>query len=301
MSIKIKASWTDNNVIIEGVRIYKSSASFDVNSRPAVYAEILDGSKFYEDLNVAEGQTYFYMLSCFLGEQEVFTECYEVQTSKPSARLTYVAGSIVKNAPSSASSAVSIAAYEPNQSTPDKIVIAIVSTQSAMSTPDGWTLLSSKLNTYVFWRRGGNPGLLRTFSVNSPSQLSVYMFLLQPSDTFTLVECVSLLSSKGTTAIDPAAPSPILPTAIDKYGYEIMLGKPQYAHVENSDGLVSDGYTMIATNMKPQKNGSAYHADLIIGGRARDRGEQVGGGVITQINAYQPSILFMQTIQICVT
>lgn len=79
MSIKIKTSWTDSNVIIEGVRIYKSSVNFDVSSRPAVYAEILDGSEFYEDLNVAEGQTYFYMLSCFLGEQEVFTECYEVK------------------------------------------------------------------------------------------------------------------------------------------------------------------------------------------------------------------------------
>lgn len=90
MSIKIKASWTDNNVIIEGVRIYKSSASFDVNSRPAVYAEILDGSDFYEDFDVTEGQTYFYMLSCFLGEQEVFTKCYEQRTSNNPVDISFI-------------------------------------------------------------------------------------------------------------------------------------------------------------------------------------------------------------------
>ncbi len=84
MSIKLEIGWTDSNVIIEGVRIYKSSALFDVGSRPAVYVEILDGSDLYEDFNVVEGQTYFYMLSCFLSDQEVFTECFEVKAEKPS-------------------------------------------------------------------------------------------------------------------------------------------------------------------------------------------------------------------------
>lgn len=81
MSIKLKIGWTDNNAIIEGVRIYKSSSLFDVNTLPAVHAEITDGSLFYEDFDVIEGQTYFYMLSCFLGDREVFTECYNVVAS----------------------------------------------------------------------------------------------------------------------------------------------------------------------------------------------------------------------------
>ena len=79
MSIKLKIGWANNNVIVEGVRIYKSLSSFNVDSRPSLYAEILDGSDLYEDFNVIEGQTYFYMLSCFLGDLEVFTNCYEVQ------------------------------------------------------------------------------------------------------------------------------------------------------------------------------------------------------------------------------
>ncbi|ENW90562.1 MULTISPECIES: hypothetical protein [Acinetobacter] len=77
-SIKLKMVWVDSNEIIEGVRIYKSASSFTSLSKPAVYAEILDGSDFYEDFNVEDGETYFYMLSCFLGDQEVFTECFEV-------------------------------------------------------------------------------------------------------------------------------------------------------------------------------------------------------------------------------
>lgn len=86
MSIKLKINWIDNNVIVDGVRIYKNSAIFDVNTLPAVYAEITDGSIFYEDLAVIEGQTYFYMMSCFLGEREVFTECFEVKIIKDTTK-----------------------------------------------------------------------------------------------------------------------------------------------------------------------------------------------------------------------
>ena len=78
-SVKIRTSWVDNNVILEGVRIYKKNQSFDVNALPPPLVEITAGSEFYEDFSVAYGQTYFYMLSCFLGDQEVFTECFEVE------------------------------------------------------------------------------------------------------------------------------------------------------------------------------------------------------------------------------
>lgn len=80
-SVKIRTSWTDGNVIIEGVRIYKKQQAFDASTRPQTFVEITDSSLFYEDFDVVENQTYFYMLSCFLGEQEVFTECYQVNAS----------------------------------------------------------------------------------------------------------------------------------------------------------------------------------------------------------------------------
>ncbi|WP_445346255.1 LamG domain-containing protein [Acinetobacter bohemicus] len=89
MSIKIKTSWTDSNVIIEGVRIYKSLTFFDVSNRPVPLVEIRDGAEFYEDFDVVVDQTYFYMLSCFMGEQEVLTECYEVKTKQPPRDLHF--------------------------------------------------------------------------------------------------------------------------------------------------------------------------------------------------------------------
>lgn len=82
MSVKIKINWDDLNVISEGVRIYKSASEFTSSSLPAVYTTVVYGVDEFEDLNVVENQTYFYMLSCFLGEQEVFTECFEVIASK---------------------------------------------------------------------------------------------------------------------------------------------------------------------------------------------------------------------------
>lgn len=80
-SIKIKTNWETDNIISDGVRIYKKTELFNSDNLPQPLVEITDGSEFYEDLDVIEGQTYYYMLSCFLGEQEVFTECIEVKTA----------------------------------------------------------------------------------------------------------------------------------------------------------------------------------------------------------------------------
>lgn len=299
MSVKIKINWDNENVVSESVRIYRADSAFTSAALPPILTEIVGDIYEYGDLDVVENQTYFYMLSTRLAEQEVFTECFKVVVAKPAVALEYIVGSIIKNGPTSGSTASSVSAFEPSSSNASNIVIAVVSTQTAMQTPDGWTLLSSRLNTYIFWRRGGNPGTLRSFSLSSSSQIGVYMFVLQPNGAYTTVECVSALSSKSTTAEDPTAPSPILTEPVSKRGYEIMLGKPQYAQQSGSTGTVSTGYTLIATHMYPTKVGDPYHTDLILGGRKRENGEQVGGGVITQINAYQPSILFMQTIQIC--
>lgn len=77
MSIKIKISWDDNNAVSEGVRIYRSDTEFTSSQLPAVIATV-PMLEEYEDFEVEEGRTYFYMLSCFMVDQEVFTECYEV-------------------------------------------------------------------------------------------------------------------------------------------------------------------------------------------------------------------------------
>ena len=92
MSVKIKITWDDLNVISEGVRIYKNASAFTSNSLPAVYATVAYGVAEFEDLDVVEKQTYFYMLSSFLDEQEVFTDCSEVNTESapPDPQLSTV-------------------------------------------------------------------------------------------------------------------------------------------------------------------------------------------------------------------
>lgn len=81
MSVKIKIKWDDLNAISEGARIYKSASAFTSGSLPAVYATVAYGVEEFEDLDIVENQTYFYMLSCVLGEQEVFTGCFEIEAA----------------------------------------------------------------------------------------------------------------------------------------------------------------------------------------------------------------------------
>ena len=78
MSVKIKINWDNENVVSESVRIYRADSAFTSNNLPPLLAEIVGDVYEYEDLSVIRDQTYFYMLSAKLGEQEVFTECFEI-------------------------------------------------------------------------------------------------------------------------------------------------------------------------------------------------------------------------------
>lgn len=80
MSIKIKIHWDNENAVFESVQIYRSDSIFTPANLPAVLEEIVGDVYEYEDLDISGDQTYFYMLSAKLGEREVFTECYKVET-----------------------------------------------------------------------------------------------------------------------------------------------------------------------------------------------------------------------------
>ena len=78
MSVKIKINWDNENVVSESVRIYRADSIFTPTSLPPLLTEIFGDIYEYEDTATIDGNTYFYMLSAKLGEQEVFTECFEV-------------------------------------------------------------------------------------------------------------------------------------------------------------------------------------------------------------------------------
>ena len=82
MSIKIKINWDNENVVSESVRIYRADSIFTPTSLPPLLTEIVGDVYEYEDLTTVENQTYFYMLSAKLGEQEVFTECYLIEATQ---------------------------------------------------------------------------------------------------------------------------------------------------------------------------------------------------------------------------
>lgn len=172
-SVKIRTSWTDDNVIIEGVRIYKKQQEFDVSTRPQPLVEVTDGSLFYEDFDVIEGNTYFYMLSCFLGEQEVFTECFEVEAKKPSPyHGVYLIGSSTDAAMlselSNALSTLPVDIYTKTWTNIDeipstaKIIIAAHFDYTQSDTMAGITKLLAKFNA-------GTPVLISTYSSSAPT------------------------------------------------------------------------------------------------------------------------------------
>lgn len=175
MSIKLKIGWTDNNVIIEGVRIYKSFTPFEVSTLPEVYTEILDGSLFYEDFDVIDGQTYFYMLSCFLSEREVFTECFEVIANiKPptayfigTSLLTEVAqdAELYRSALSSVGIGLEVVSWADLNSTSiresDVIIITSLDDRDEDLTPQTYSSL-------IEMHRRGVPVVLMAYAGNDP-------------------------------------------------------------------------------------------------------------------------------------
>lgn len=81
MSIKIKINWDNDNAVSELVRIYRADSLFTTATQVMLIATIVGDVYEYEDFDVIENQTYFYMLSVKLDAQEVFTECFEVKAS----------------------------------------------------------------------------------------------------------------------------------------------------------------------------------------------------------------------------
>lgn len=149
MPVKIKINWDNENVVSESVRIYRADSVFTRESLPPLLTEIFGDVYEYEDLGIIKGQTYFYMLSAKLGEQEVFTDCFSAST------LTDLTLSIVDKKMSYAStgtggiSEISIPAHNAG----DVILLFIErwgSDSSAANVPDGWTAIDATGELYRY-------------------------------------------------------------------------------------------------------------------------------------------------------
>ncbi len=300
MSVKIKINWDNENVVSESVRIYRADSKFTSNNLPPLLAEIVDDVYEYEDLTTVENQTYFYMLSCFLGEQEAFTECFEVLAQK---QISYVrlslTGGVYRNAGSGTTAVTNLQLYEPNGSSANNILIAVVSSFVTVTASAGWALLSNKNNVHVFWKKGTAQNASHIFTLASSSFAGGCMFLLQPSSAITTMECVSEMVSRSIASASTPAVSPVLTIPIDGNCFEIILCKINNLGGGDTDGSFSAGYQKIATQSYPSMINGTYQFNLLIGGSSKAKGSAIGGGSAFLTQGQYPNTLYTQTIQIC--
>lgn len=96
MSVKIKINWDNENVVSESVRIYRADSAFTSTSLPPLLTEIIGDVYEYEDLNIVENRQYFYMLSAKLGEQEVFSDCFNVSAENNEILVNFTTKNLTK-------------------------------------------------------------------------------------------------------------------------------------------------------------------------------------------------------------
>ena len=71
---RVILNWDDNNNIEIGHKIYRSNASMNVNSLPTPIATIGNNTTEYTDLDVIDGNQYYYTVSAYTPVDEAFSE-----------------------------------------------------------------------------------------------------------------------------------------------------------------------------------------------------------------------------------
>lgn len=293
MSVKIRTSWSDENIITQGVRIYKSNQNFTSATRPQPLIEITDGSLFYEDLHVVEGQTYFYMLSCFLGEQEVFTECYEVKVDLPPkvVELNFISSS-------QGYSAAAVSIYEGAHNVGD-VNIVLLATYSQLTMPDGYILLGSVGQMYVL----GKIFTSQTYSGSSVSANVDYgvaqSILLRPSspvaEIYADFKAGSYTRPEGGTIANVVMPTLDIPAQ----GLSFEFGFLRY-HNRNVNTVepitLSSKYTKYQSRLSSDTDGIGAALSF---GRKANYGDLMGGSTVT-IGSLPPSAVSFNMISMCI-
>ena len=70
--IGVKLTWVNPNDFGDGIKLYRSLTPFDQNNLPAVYKTLDIDTESYVDTDVDKDTTYYYMVSTFVGDRQVF-------------------------------------------------------------------------------------------------------------------------------------------------------------------------------------------------------------------------------------
>lgn len=90
--IKVKLSWKVPNLIEEGYRVYRSESPMDINDMPDAIIELPKNTTKYDDYNVIEGNFYYYRVSCFIPDYEVFSKEVMVEAKSWSDQIALLSG-----------------------------------------------------------------------------------------------------------------------------------------------------------------------------------------------------------------
>lgn len=276
-SVKIRTSWTDDNVIIEGVRIYKKQQAFDASTRPQPLVEITDSSLFYEDFDVVENQTYFYMLSCFLGEQEVFTECYSVVAEKASnAELSFidirrteqVAGNQLQaNIPPHLANDIIVVVV---QSWDDDVFIDGFDLGFSYSNP---TPSTNPMKTFVFHKIANADSTSDTTIPTSGYYGSSCSLVLRPSKKITKVSVIGkgLTTTVGGSSTTKRANSPSLTLSLEgETGFDLtILRNGQYFSTGVTNVTHPGTKTVRGTQIHPSTIGAYFNMAVFGDGKIK--------------------------------
>lgn len=298
MPVKIKINWDNENVVSESVRIYRADSIFTPTSLPPLLAEIMGDMYEYEDLTTVENQTYFYMLSAKLGEQEVFTECYEVVAELP---INYLQFEIVLSSRNNVGlHAVNnqITVYE-SITDAKSVNILIMNAPGVSITAPGWTQIGTLGNLQYFYRIGSIYNRATVIESSANRFLGYGIFNLKCTNTITEV-----VTKTASVAYSSPAPNSV-----------INMSFPAINEPINADGFVMHYWAQGATDgsavskitpagyielpsMNFPNGSSAYSTGFSGFGKLYLKGEVIDSISAQFTNVYSGTY-WCHTIQIC--
>lgn len=279
-SVKLRTSWTDNNVVIEGVRIYKSNQAFTVETRPQPLVEITNGFLFYEDFDVEPGQTWYYMLSCFLAEQEVFTECFEVEIIKDYVPLNFV---------SCEESSVGLSGGTINKNFVNQVgdLLILISntnqeyTSDVVGSPPGFVLIDRLGGAYVYGKiaTSANEYISRTFASGG----GCFLVSLRASGSFTSFGVDSSIKYEVKTGSSSS-----ISGAFQTFNSGVSSGGDLYAVKYSQQESLSYTPGLTIQDKAFTKKSSSFSNNMALAG-AINSSPSIGGDAYTLTSVYAQS------------
>lgn len=294
MSVKVKINWKNDNVISESVRIYRSDSVFASTSLPPLLTEIVGDVYEYEDLDVIENQTYFYMLSAMLDEQEVFTECFELIVGLPAnyVELSLVTSNQVQT------SADSLNIKEPAHNAGD-VLVSVIASYYNLSLPTGYTLLAQRGQMYVVGKIFTSASLT---DVNTPTNLTwgvTHNILLRPASLVSelVVDVLTGSASRPAGGTTMTFNMPLLATQAQHVGYELGVFRWHNRWGNTTEPIALDD---IYSKIQSKNSGDSLGISALCSfGRKANQNDSVGGKSV-KIDGLPTDPISVESITMCI-